>query len=880
MKAYTNDVKDVIIRLETNSHEGLTYEEKKKRVEKYGKNKLKEKKEKTTLEIFLRQFTEPLSIILIVVVVIAFLIRDTSEAIIILSIVILNSIVATIQEVKAKKSLNALKSMSSIKTTAIREGELVELESEELVPGDIVIIEAGKYVPADVRLIEAHNLMVNEAVLTGESLAVEKNINKVIETDGKEVILAERTNMLYMSTLVTNGRARAVVTGTGEETEIGKIAKFIQNEDEGITPLQKKLAVVSKQITKIAAIVAVIMLLIETFSLKQEFLKALITSLTIAVAIIPESLPIIVSMVLALGIQKMSKNNAIVKKLPAVESLGSVNVICSDKTGTLTQNKMKVTDYYYNGKSGKVENLEITDSNHYMLELLMSGFILCNDAISQEGNVIGDPTEIALIEFPKKFSYDELEVRAENKRLSEIPFDSDRKLMSTVNEYKGKNVAFTKGAVDQLLERSTKILKNNEILDMTLEDKEDILKNMTLMSEKALRVLSLGFKIIPDNSDYNLESLETEIIYIGMVGMIDPPRVEVRDSVLKAKRAGIDIKMITGDHRITAFEIARQLGIADSKEQAIEGSELNDMSDDDLKKKVGNIKVFARVSPEHKVRIVKALQDTGNTVSMTGDGVNDAPSLKAADIGVAMGITGTDVSKETADIILADDNFTTIVNAVDEGRNIYEKIKKAILFILATNLGEVSAILGTVLLGLREPLAAMHVLWVNLIVESLIAIPFSMAKNDDSLMNNKPRPKDESIFKNMTLRILLLSLYVGITVFGAYMYITKTVGNYTLASTVAFIIMSNAPVIYSLSVNSSKLVYEKDFFENKILNMAVGLGLVLNSMLILIPGLSNFFKLQSMSIVNYLGVFLLALIPFVLMEITKFLLKKIEKNRI
>ena len=417
MKAYTNDVKDVIIRLETNSHEGLTYEEVKKRVEKYGKNKLKEKKEKTTLEIFLRQFTEPLSIILIVVVVIAFLIRDTSEAIIILSIVILNSIVATIQEVKAKKSLNALKSMSSIKTTAIREGELVELESEELVPGDIVIIEAGKYVPADVRLIEAHNLMVNEAVLTGESLAVEKNINKVIETDGKEVILAERTNMLYMSTLVTNGRARAVVTGTGEETEIGKIAKFIQNEDEGITPLQKKLAVVSKQITKIAAIVAVIMLLIETFSLKQEFLKALITSLTIAVAIIPESLPIIVSMVLALGIQKMSKNNAIVKKLPAVESLGSVNVICSDKTGTLTQNKMKVTDYYYNGKSGKVENLEITDSNHYMLELLMSGFILCNDAISQEGNVIGDPTEIALIEFPKKFSYDELEVRAENKRL-------------------------------------------------------------------------------------------------------------------------------------------------------------------------------------------------------------------------------------------------------------------------------------------------------------------------------------------------------------------------------------------------------------------------------------------------------------------------------
>ena len=795
MKAYTSDVKDVIKNLETNSHEGLTHEEVKKRIEKYGKNKLKEKKQKTTLEIFLRQFMEPLSIILLVVVVVAFLIRDTSEAIIILLIVILNSVVATMQEVKAKKSLDALKSMSSIRTIVIRGGELVELESEELVPGDVVIIEAGKFVPADVRLIEAHNLMVNEAVLTGESLAVEKNTDRVIEENNKEIIIAERTNMLYMSTLITNGRAKAVVTGTAEETEIGKIAKFIQDEEEGTTPLQKKLAVLSKQITKVAALVAVVMLLIEVFSLKQEFLKALITSLTIAVAIIPESLPIIVSMVLALGIQKMSKKNAIVKKLPAVESLGSVNVICSDKTGTLTQNKMKVTDYYFDEKSGKVETLEIDESNQYMLELLMKGFVLCNDAISQEGNVIGDPTEIALIEFPKKFSYDELEIRSENKRLSEIPFDSDRKLMSTVNQYKGKKIAFTKGAVDQLLERATKILKNDEIIDITPEDKVNIINNMTLMSEKALRVLSLGFKMLPENSDYTLETLETEIIYVGMVGMIDPPRIEVKDSVLRAKSAGIDVKMITGDHRITAFEIAKQLGIANEIEQSIEGVELNDMSDEELKKRVQNIKVFARVSPEHKVRIVKALQDTGNTVSMTGDGVNDAPSLKAADIGVAMGITGTDVSKETADMILVDDNFTTIVNAVDEGRNIYEKIKKAILFILATNLGEVSAILGTVLLGMKEPLAAMHVLWVNLMVESLIAIPFSMAKNDDSLMENKPRAKNESIFNNMILRLLLSATYVGLTVFGVYLFITKTTGNHVLATTAAFIVMANSPAI-------------------------------------------------------------------------------------
>ena len=877
MKAYTSDVKDVIKNLETNSHEGLTHEEVKKRIEKYGKNKLKEKKQKTTLEIFLRQFMEPLSIILLVVVVVAFLIRDTSEAIIILSIVILNSIVATMQEVKAKKSLDALKSMSSIRTIVIRGGELVELESEALVPGDVVIIEAGKFVPADVRLIEAHNLMVNEAVLTGESLAVEKNTDKVIEENNKEIIIAERTNMLYMSTLITNGRAKAVVTGTAEETEIGKIAKFIQDEEEGTTPLQKKLAVLSKQITKVAALVAVVMLLIEVFSLKQEFLKALITSLTIAVAIIPESLPIIVSMVLALGIQKMSKKNAIVKKLPAVESLGSVNVICSDKTGTLTQNKMKVTDYYFDEKSGKVETLEIDESNQYMLELLMKGFVLCNDAISQEGNVIGDPTEIALIEFPKKFSYDELEIRSENKRLSEIPFDSDRKLMSTVNQYKGKKIAFTKGAVDQLLERATKILKNDEIIDITPEDKANIINNMTLMSEKALRVLSLGFKMLPENSDYTLETLETEIIYVGMVGMIDPPRIEVRDSVLRAKSAGIDVKMITGDHKITAFEIAKQLGIANEIEQSIEGVELNDMSDDELKKRVQNIKVFARVSPEHKVRIVKALQDTGNTVSMTGDGVNDAPSLKAADIGVAMGITGTDVSKETADMILVDDNFTTIVNAVDEGRNIYEKIKKAILFILATNLGEVSAILGTVLLGMKEPLAAMHVLWVNLMVESLIAIPFSMAKNDDSLMENKPRAKNESIFNNMILRLLLSATYVGLTVFGVYLFITKTTGNHVLATTAAFIVMANSPAIYALSINSSKLFYEKDFFENKILNAAIGIALILNAMLVLIPDLAKFFKLETMSILGYTQYLLLALIPFVLMEITKFIIMKYKK---
>ena len=877
MKAYTSDVKDVIKNLETNSHEGLTHEEVKKRIEKYGKNKLKEKKQKTTLEIFLRQFMEPLSIILLVVVVVAFLIRDTSEAIIILSIVILNSIVATMQEVKAKKSLDALKSMSSIRTIVIRGGELVELESEELVPGDVVIIEAGKFVPADVRLIEAHNLMVNEAVLTGESLAVEKNTDKVIEENNKEIIIAERTNMLYMSTLITNGRAKAVVTGTAEETEIGKIAKFIQDEEEGTTPLQKKLAVLSKQITKVAALVAVVMLLIEVFSLKQEFLKALITSLTIAVAIIPESLPIIVSMVLALGIQKMSKKNAIVKKLPAVESLGSVNVICSDKTGTLTQNKMKVTDYYFDEKSGKVETLEIDESNQYMLELLMKGFVLCNDAISQEGNVIGDPTEIALIEFPKKFSYDELEIRSENKRLSEIPFDSDRKLMSTVNQYKGKKIAFTKGAVDQLLERATKILKNDEIIDITPEDKVNIINNMTLMSGKSLRVLSLGFKMLPENSDYTLETLETEIIYVGMVGMIDPPRIEVRDSVLRAKSAGIDVKMITGDHKITAFEIAKQLGIANEIEQSIEGVELNDMSDDELKKRVQNIKVFARVSPEHKVRIVKALQDTGNTVSMTGDGVNDAPSLKAADIGVAMGITGTDVSKETADMILVDDNFTTIVNAVDEGRNIYEKIKKAILFILATNLGEVSAILGTVLLGMKEPLAAMHVLWVNLMVESLIAIPFSMAKNDDSLMENKPRAKNESIFNNMILRLLLSATYVGLTVFGVYLFITKTTGNHILATTAAFIVMANSPAIYALSINSSKLFYEKDFFENKILNAAIGIALILNAMLVLIPDLAKFFKLETMSILGYTQYLLLALIPFVLMEITKFIIMKYKK---
>ena len=877
MKAYTSDVKDVIKNLETNSHEGLTHEEVKKRIEKYGKNKLKEKKQKTTLEIFLRQFMEPLSIILLVVVVVAFLIRDTSEAIIILLIVILNSVVATMQEVKAKKSLDALKSMSSIRTIVIRGGELVELESEELVPGDVVIIEAGKFVPADVRLIEAHNLMVNEAVLTGESLAVEKNTDRVIEENNKEIIIAERTNMLYMSTLITNGRAKAVVTGTAEETEIGKIAKFIQDEEEGTTPLQKKLAVLSKQITKVAALVAVVMLLIEVFSLKQEFLKALITSLTIAVAIIPGSLPIIVSMVLALGIQKMSKKNAIVKKLPAVESLGSVNVICSDKTGTLTQNKMKVTDYYFDEKSGKVETLEIDESNQYMLELLMKGFVLCNDAISQEGNVIGDPTEIALIEFPKKFSYDELEIRSENKRLSEIPFDSDRKLMSTVNQYKGKKIAFTKGAVDQLLERATKILKNDEIIDITPEDKVNIINNMTLMSEKALRVLSLGFKMLPENSDYTLETLETEIIYVGMVGMIDPPRIEVKDSVLRAKSAGIDVKMITGDHRITAFEIAKQLGIANEIEQSIEGVELNDMSDEELKKRVQNIKVFARVSPEHKVRIVKALQDTGNTVSMTGDGVNDAPSLKAADIGVAMGITGTDVSKETADMILVDDNFTTIVNAVDEGRNIYEKIKKAILFILATNLGEVSAILGTVLLGMKEPLAAMHVLWVNLMVESLIAIPFSMAKNDDSLMENKPRAKNESIFNNMILRLLLSATYVGLTVFGVYLFITKTTGNHVLATTAAFIVMANSPAIYALSINSSKLFYEKDFFENKILNAAIGIALILNAMLVLIPDLAKFFKLEAMSMLGYAQYLLLALIPFVLMEITKFIKMKYKK---
>ncbi len=870
MKYYTNEAKKVILELNSNSHEGLTQEEVNIRLEKYGKNKLAEKKQKTFIEIFLKQFLEPLSIILLSVVIIAFLIHDTHEAVIILSIVIINSLVATLQEVKATKSINALKSITGIKTTAIRDGILVELDSEDLVPGDIVIIEAGKYVPADVRIIEAHNLMVNEAVLTGESLPVEKNINKIEEEEGKELILAERLNMMYMSTLVTNGRSKAIVTGTAENTEIGKIASFINNEEDNMTPLQKKLADLGKQITKVAAIVAVVIFLLEVFSLKEEMLKSLITSLTIAVAIIPESLPIIVSMVLALGIQKMSKKNAIVKKLPAVESLGSVNVICSDKTGTLTQNKMKVTDYYINNKYGKVESLELSEENQTSLELFMKGFILCNDAISQKGNIIGDPTEIALVEFPKKFSYDEIEVRNENKRISEIPFDSDRKLMSTVNEYKGKHIAFTKGAVDQLLERTTKILLNGEIVDITEENKNSIIDSMTLMSENALRVLALGFRILDDKEDnYSIENLESEIVYIGMVGMIDPPREEVKESVKRAKSAGIDVKMITGDHRITAFEIARQLGIAEDKSQVVEGSELNNMSDEELKRRVNDLKVFARVSPEHKVKIVKALQANENIVSMTGDGVNDAPSLKAADIGVAMGITGTDVSKETADIILVDDNFTTIVNAVEEGRNIYEKIKRAVTFILATNLGEVSAILGTVFIGMKEPLAAIHVLWVNLIVESLLAIPFSSSKNDDDVIKNKPRHKDESIFKNILSRILFTALCVGMTVFISYYFMMKSTNNHKLASTVAFIIMSNAPVLYALSINSTKYILSKDFYENKVLNIAALLALIFNIILVTVPYVSQFFKLETMDFATSGKFFALALIPLALLETFK-----------
>ncbi|MDU2658056.1 MAG: cation-translocating P-type ATPase, partial [Clostridium perfringens] len=770
-----------------------------------------------------------------------------------------------IQESKAEKALDALKELSTPKALVKRDGSLKEILSEDIVPGDIVIIDAGRYIPGDLRLIDTANLKIEESAFTGESVPSEKDASFLPD---KEIPIGDQNNMAFMSTLATYGRGVGVVVGTGMNTEIGKIAKMIEQEENDETPLQKKLSELGKILGFLAVGICILIFIISFFQ-GRDLLEMFLTSISLAVAAIPEGLPAIVAIVLALGVQRMVKKNAIIRKLPAVETLGSVSIICSDKTGTLTQNKMTVTTVYTNDSYIKESEFNLNDNES---KLLVDCMVLCNDATYSEKSQTGDPTEIALLESPFKLNILKEKLEKEFKRIDEIPFDSDRKLMTTVNLVDDKKArVFTKGALDSILSICNKISVNGKLLDFSKEYKAKVLENSNIMSDKALRVLAFAYKDISKENTV-LDSLEKDLVFIGMVGMIDPPRLEVKDSIKLCKSAGITPVMITGDHKNIAFAIANELGIAEDISQAITGHEIDRFKEEEFNEKIINYRVFARVSPEHKVKIVKAFKSHGNIVSMTGDGVNDAPSLKAADIGVAMGITGTDVSKGASDMILTDDNFSTIVSAVEEGRKIYLNIKKSIVFLLSCNLGEILTLFTAILLNWNSPLQPIHILWVNLITDSFPALALGVDKTKEDVMNNPPRNPKESIFiKSDKIQLIINGVLIGgITLFAFKLGERLYADSLIHAQTMAFVVLSVSQLFLSLSLRSNtKSAFSLGIFSNKYLVYSILLGIFLQVIIISISFIANIFKVTPLLLYDWIVVILVSLIPFAINEILK-----------
>jgi len=862
---YKKSKNEILQELDVDEKNGLSSTEALRRLEKYGKNKLETKKKKTLFKQFLSQLKDVMIYILIIAAIISAFLGEISDALIILLVIIINAVIGVIQESKAEKALDALKELSTPKALVKRDGSLKEILSEDIVPGDIVIIDAGRYIPGDLRLIDTANLKIEESAFTGESVPSEKDASFL---PNKEIPIGDQNNMAFMSTLATYGRGVGVVVSTGMNTEIGKIAKMIEQEENDETPLQKKLSELGKILGFLAVGICILIFIISFFQ-GRDLLEMFLTSISLAVAAIPEGLPAIVAIVLALGVQRMVKKNAIIRKLPAVETLGSVSIICSDKTGTLTQNKMTVTTVYTNDSYIKESEFNLNDNES---KLLVDCMVLCNDATYSEKSQTGDPTEIALLESPFKLNILKEKLEKEFKRIDEIPFDSDRKLMTTVNLVDDKKArVFTKGALDSILSICNKISINGKLLDFTKEYKAKVLENSNIMSDKALRVLAFAYKDI-SKENIVLDSLEKDLVFIGMVGMIDPPRLEVKDSIKLCKSAGITPVMITGDHKNTAFAIANELGIAEDISQAITGHEIDKFKEEEFNEKIINYRVFARVSPEHKVKIVKAFKSHGNIVSMTGDGVNDAPSLKAADIGVAMGITGTDVSKGASDMILTDDNFSTIVSAVEEGRKIYLNIKKSIVFLLSCNLGEILTLFTAILLNWNSPLQPIHILWVNLITDSFPALALGVDKTKEDVMNNPPRNPKESIFiKSDKIQLIINGVLIGgITLFAFKLGERLYADSLIHAQTMAFVVLSVSQLFLSLSLRSNtKSAFSLGIFSNKYLVYSILLGIFLQVIIISISFIANIFKVTPLLLYDWIVVILVSLIPFAINEILK-----------
>ena len=889
MMWFTKSTQEVLAELDTNLEQGLTSQEAAKRLEEYGPNKLAEKKRKSLLSMFMAQLQDTMIYILLAATVLSVVMRDYAEAIIILIVVLLNAVIGVFQENKAEQAMDELKKLTTPHAYVRRDGQVIEIGSEEIVPGDVIEIDAGRFIPADLRLVESSNLQIEESALTGESVPSEKDANFLSDKDN--LPLGDRKNMAFMSTLATYGRGVGVVVANAVQSEIGKIAKILEEDNDEMTPLQKRLDHLGKMLGFIILGVAGLMLVVGLFQ-NRGFKDMLLLAISLAVAAIPEGLPAIVAIVLALGVTRMSKNNAIIKKLPSVETLGSVNVICSDKTGTLTQNKMTVVrSYTYQNNhqlDADIDQVE-TDEDERML---VKSLVLCSDATANEDKTTGDPTEIAFIVFGNRIGMTKEALNKEFPRVAEKPFDSDRKLMSTANKEGDKYVVHTKGAVDNLLNISNRAYVDGEVVPLSDKIREDFLNQAEDLSNEALRVLGAAYKF----SDHvpSEDEMESDLIFLGMVGMIDPPRLEVKDSVEIARVAGIRTIMITGDHKNTAVAIAKELGIANSIDQAITGPEIDQYSDEDFVKHINDWRVFARVSPEHKVKIVRAFKSHDNVVSMTGDGVNDAPSLKFADIGVAMGITGTDVSKGAADMILTDDNFTTIVHAVEEGRNIYANIKKAVIFLLSCNLGEIIALFFAVLFGWPIPLLPTQILWVNLVTDTLPAISLGMDPGDPDAMKKKPRSTKESFFSNGAgIRAVIGGTLIGALTLAAFVWglmergiafseLTSVAADHpdlVYARTMAFVVLAASQLFYSLSMrNPIKSIFQIGLFSNKYLAGSIVVGILLQLILIEVPFLANAFRVTSLPVNDWLIVIGFSLIPLAVNELIKAVHRIFDKD--
>ena len=862
MEAFFNKEKNEVLDLMKSRKEGLSEKEVKERLSQYGENILSGKKHKSWIQVFLEQFKDVLVIVLIVSAIISFISGNEESTVVILVVITLNAILGTIQYFKAQKSLESLKALAVTKVKVIREGKQILVPSEQVVPGDVMVLEAGDLIAADGRIIENFNLQVNESSLTGESESIIKQ-DDVINVE-ENIPLGDQKNSVFSGSLVTYGRAVVVVTHTGMATEIGKIANLMNKVGDKQTPLQMSLDEFSKKLAFIIIGICVVVFGLSLYR-KMAIIDALMFAVALAVAAIPEALSSIVTIVLAMGTQNMAKQNAIMKELKAAEGLGCVSVICSDKTGTLTQNKMTVKKLFRDGAEVGIRELKL--ENH-LDDYLMKACVLCNDSITREKESMGDPTEIALVNFAELYGIDEEEMRSEIKRQQEIAFDSDRKLMSTLHKIDNKLILFTKGATDVLLERITYIETSKGKREINKEDRLQIAKANEQFSNNGLRVLGFAYKEIPEEREITLDD-ECDYTFLGLVAMIDSPREESKEAVDNCIKAGIRTVMITGDHKVTASSIAREIGILQEGQIAVEGIELDKMSDAQLDEKIEDISVYARVSPAHKIRIVEAWQRRGNIVAMTGDGVNDAPALKKANIGIAMGITGTEVSKDAASMILMDDNFATIVKAVVNGRNIYSNIKNAIGFLLSGNTAGILCVLATSLLGLPIPFAAVQLLFINLVTDSLPAIAIGMEQSRDDLLKQKPRHPKEKLLNKMFMKTVgIQGVLLAVFTMMSY-YIGLTTGDSSVAMTMAFGTLCLARLLHGFNCRGEGSIYKLGLLSNKASVIAFVIGVLLLNLVLFMPGLSEFCAVSPLNERQIISLYGFAIFPTVCIQIYK-----------